>query len=107
MLTQQFFNQLLIYINLYQHAKSQAICLICFGDIAQRYLSRTTSCWFLAQCKNLEKTIDTIPKKRRDRPKEGRTERPRFIGLFRLPPGIQNSLTHKKHRQIQNFRINA
>ena len=29
----QFFDQLLIYVNLYQHVKSQVISLICFGDM--------------------------------------------------------------------------
>ena len=30
---QTFFDQLLIYMNLYQHAKNQAISLICPGDM--------------------------------------------------------------------------
>ena len=30
---QKFFDQLLIYVNLYQHAKNQAISLICSGDM--------------------------------------------------------------------------
>ena len=29
----KFFDQLLIYVNLYQHAKNQAISLICSGDM--------------------------------------------------------------------------
>ena len=29
----KFFDQLLIYVNLYQHAKNQAISLICSGDV--------------------------------------------------------------------------
>ena len=29
----KFFDQLLIYVNLYQHAKNQAISLICYGDM--------------------------------------------------------------------------
>ena len=48
-----------------------------------RLLSRTTSYGLLALSQNLEKTNDTIPRKRPDRPY--------FIGPFRLPPGIQNS----------------
>ena len=32
-LTQKYFDQLLIYVNLYQHAKSQAISFICSGDM--------------------------------------------------------------------------
>ena len=34
-------------------------------------LSRTTSYGFLAPCQNLEKTHDTIPRKRPDRQKDG------------------------------------
>ena len=37
-------------------------------------LSRTTLYGFLASCQNLEKTNDTIPRKRSDRRKERRTE---------------------------------
>ena len=37
-------------------------------------LSRTTLYGFLASCQNLEKTNDTIPRKRPDRRKERRTE---------------------------------
>ena len=33
MWNQNFFDQLLIYVNLYLHAKNQAISLICFGDM--------------------------------------------------------------------------
>ena len=51
-------------------------------------LSRTT----------LEKTIDTIPRKRPDRRQEGRTERPYFVRVARLPPGIQKSLIQERHR---------
>ena len=49
-------------------------------------LPRTTSDGFLAPCQNLEKTNDTIPRKRLN----GRTDRPSFIGSFRLPPEIEN-----------------
>ena len=31
--TQKFLNQLLIYVNLYQHAKNQAIFKICSEDV--------------------------------------------------------------------------
>ena len=37
-------------------------------------LSRTTSHEILAPCKNLEKINDTIPRKRLDRRKDGRTD---------------------------------
>ena len=37
-------------------------------------LSHTTSYGFLASCQNLEKTNDTIPRKRPDRQKDGRTD---------------------------------
>ena len=36
-------------------------------------LSRTTSYGFLAPCQDLEKTNDTIPRKRLDRRKDGQT----------------------------------
>ena len=51
-------------------------------------LSRTISYGFLASCQNLEKTNDTIPRKRLDR---RRTDRPYFIGPgpFWLTPGVQ------------------
>ena len=52
-------------------------------------LSHATSYGFLASCQNLEKTNDTIPRKRPDRRKDGRTDRPYFIGPFRLTPGVQ------------------
>ena len=56
-------------------------------------LSRTTSYGFLAPCKNLEKVNDTIqrkcPDRQTDRWKDGRANRPCFIGPFRLPPGVQ------------------
>ena len=38
-------------------------------------LSRTTSNGFLALCQNLEKTNDIIPRKCRDRRKDGRKDR--------------------------------
>ena len=34
--TKQFFDQPLVYVNLYQHAKNQAISLICFGNIVDK-----------------------------------------------------------------------
>ena len=42
-------------------------------------LSRTPSYGFLAPYQNLEKAKDTIPRKRPDRRKDGRTDRPYFI----------------------------
>ena len=33
MSTQKFFVQLLVYVNLYKHAKNKAISLIYFGDM--------------------------------------------------------------------------
>ena len=46
-------------------------------------LSQVTSYRFLAPCQNLEKTNDTIPRKRPEKPKDGRmdrrTERAHFI----------------------------
>ena len=56
-------------------------------------LSRTNSSGFLAPCQTSEKTNDTISIKRLDRRtegrKDGRTNRPYFIGPFRLPPGVK------------------
>ena len=56
-------------------------------------LSRTTSYGFLASCQNLEKTNNTIPRKRLDRwkdgRKDGRMDRPYFTGPFQLTPGVQ------------------
>ena len=59
----------------------------------------TTSYGFLAPCQNLEKTNDTIPRKRPDRHKDRRNDggtdcrmdRPYFIGPFRLPSGVQKA----------------
>ena len=31
--TQKYFDQVLIYVNLYEHAQNQAISLTCFGDM--------------------------------------------------------------------------
>ena len=61
-------------------------------------LSRTTSYGFLAPCQNLEKVNDTIQRKHPDRWKDGRTDRPYFIGPFQLPPGVQ-----KINIQINNL----
>ena len=53
----------------------------------------TTSYGFLAPCQNLEKTNDTIPRKRPDRRKDGwkdgRMGRPYFIGPFWLTMGVR------------------
>ena len=62
-------------------------------------LSRTTQYGFPAPCQNLEKTNDTIPRKRPDRHKDRRNDggtdcrmdRPYFIGPFRLPSGVQKA----------------
>ena len=52
-------------------------------------LPGTTSYEFLAPCQISEKFNDTIPRKRLDRRTDGRTDRPYFIGPFRLPPRVQ------------------
>ena len=55
-------------------------------------LSRTTSYEFLAPCQISEITNDTIPRRAgggTERRKDGRTDRPYFIGPFRLLPGVQ------------------
>ena len=51
--------------------------------------SNTTSYGFLAPSQNLEKTNDTIPRKHPNRRKNGRTDRPYFIGPFWLLLGVQ------------------
>ena len=53
------------------------------------WLSCKTSYSFLAPCRNSEKNFDTIPRKRLDRRKDGRADRPSFIGPLRLPLGVQ------------------
>ena len=68
---------------------------ICAGTQQKcfHYRTCTTSYGFLALCQNSEKTNDTIPRKRLDR----RTDRPYFIGPFRLPPGVQKADISKYH----------
>ena len=60
-------------------------------------LSCTTSYEFLAPCQNLEKINVTIPRKCLDKRKDGwndrGTDRPYFIGPFRLPPRVQQYLS--------------
>ena len=60
-----------------------------FGDkksfLENPALSHTTSYQFLAPYQNLEKTNNIILRERPDR----RTDRPYFIGPFRLMPGVQ------------------
>ena len=51
--------------------------------------SRTTSYEFLVPCQRVQKVNDIIQRRRPERRKDGRTERPYFIGPFRLPSGIQ------------------
>ena len=65
-------------------------------------MSRTTSDGFLAPCQNLAKTNDTIPKRpdrRKDGRKEERTDRPYFVGPFRLPTGVQKDSGMRKKDQ--------
>ena len=66
--------------------------------------SRTTSYGFLASCQNLEKVNDTIQRKCPDRWTEGgkdrRTDRPYFIGPFRLPPGVQKITIWKNPKPL-------
>ena len=51
--------------------------------------SCTTSYEILAPCQNLEKIIDTIPRKHPGRQKARGTDRAYFIGPFPLPPGVK------------------
>ena len=55
-------------------------------------LSHTSSNGSLTSCQNLEKTNDAIPRRKDRRMNQrtgGRMDRPYFIGLFRLLPGVQ------------------
>ena len=59
-----------------------------YGSVMHNFI------WVSSISQNLEKTNDTIPRKRPDRRKnertDGRTDRPYSIGQpFRLPPGVQ------------------
>ena len=81
--TQKYFDQILVYVNLYQHTKNQAIPFLVhfpnFWDKKKKFpehsaLSHTTSYGFLAPCQNLEKTNDTIPRKWLDRRKDGQKD---------------------------------
>ena len=66
-------------------------------------LLRTTSCGFQAPCQNLEKTNYAIPRKRPGRRKDDRrTDRPYFIGPFRLQPGFQKKRCGNIQRRVQN-----
>ena len=51
-------------------------------------LPRTTSHGILAPCQISEKANDAIPRKRLDKWTNGKTDRPYFIGSFRLPPWV-------------------
>ena len=61
-------------------------------------LLRKTSYGFVAPHQNLEKTNDAIPRKRPKRWKDGRTDRPYFIGPLRVTLEVQKvkKSTHKK-----------
>ena len=63
-------------------------------------LSRT-SYRFLAPCQNLEKTNDTIPRKRLDRSTDGRTNRPYFTAT------TQNNIPLKITRQSAEVTANT
>ena len=72
-----------------------------------------TSYGFLAPCQNLEKVNDTIQRKCPDRWKDGRTERPYFMGPFRLLPGSKNMLVcchptgSTRNRQVKKIFFDA
>ena len=51
-------------------------------------LPRTTSHGILAPCQISEKANDAIPRKRLEKWTNGKTDRPYFIGSFRLPPWV-------------------
>ena len=94
-------------MNLYQHAKNEAVSSICSGEMADLKMLQSDQLrafWPISQkqdfpqiydlCRNtanninLEKPIDPIPRKHLDRKQDQRTDRPYFIGSFRLPPGV-------------------
>ena len=56
-------------------------------------LSYKTSYRFLATFQYLVKTTDTIPRKRPNWHKDRRTDRPYFIGSFRLPRGSKSQIS--------------
>ena len=70
-------------------------------------LSSTTSYGFLAQCQNSEKTNDPIQRKltdrRKDGQKEGRMDRPYFIGLFQPRPEVQKLRIETLFTQCLSF----
>ena len=69
-------------------------------------LLRTTSYGFLVPCLNLEKTNDTIPRKRLERRKDGRKNgrmvRPYFIGPFWLLSGVQKKFAFPNNAKINH-----
>ena len=60
-----------------------------FSNSQGKDFSKKSGLGFLVPCQNLEKTNYPIPRKRLDKEKGGRTNRPYFIGLLWLPPGVQ------------------
>ena len=73
-------------------------------------LSHATSYRFLAPCQNLEKVDDVIQRKHPDRwtegwmegQKDGRMDRPYFIGPLQLPPGVQKK---ELNRHVYDFSV--
>ena len=100
--TQKYFDQVLLYVNLNQHAKNQTISLICSGGIVDfpetPALLQSTSYEFLATCQNLWKTKDRIPRKCPERQKAGRMEGqtdPILYNLFHYCQGPKKALKMK------------
>ena len=60
MANQKVFNQLLIFMNLYQHAKNEAVSSICFGEIVELKIQQSD--WLRAFDLNLRNKI--LPKYR-------------------------------------------
>ena len=66
--------------------------LTIFGHFCSKIrLSHTTICEPLTPCQVSEKTNEPIPRKLMDRRKDGRKDRPYFIGPFRPRLGVQQN----------------
>ena len=96
----KIFGQLLIFVNLYQHANNEGISSISSGNIAdlktlQSDLLKTFGLNLknkifsnIGFAQNSGKLNDPIPNKDPDRQQDGGTHRCHFIGSFWLLPGV-------------------
>ena len=98
--TQKIFGQILIFVNLYQHAKNEGISSTFSGNIAdsktlQSDLLKTFGLNLkdkifanIGFAQNSVKWNDPIPKKDPDRQQHVGTHRYHSVGSFWLPPGV-------------------